>query len=163
MKRLIIIALVLVTAQVTAQERNNRQNKERGERSERYQDYTPEEIATLQTKKMTLHLDLTKSQQKEIQKLNLENAKERKVKMDARKSQKEGDEFQKPSKEERLKMQNERLDNQIAMKNKMKNILNEDQFAKWEKLQQDMKNKMMAKNRGQKKGQNKGQNKGQKR
>ena len=157
MKRLIIIALVLVTAQVTAQERNNRQNKERGERSERYQDYTPEEIATLQTKKMTLHLDLTKSQQKEIQKLNLENAKERKVKMDARKSQKEGDEFQKPSKEERLKMQNERLDNQIAMKNKMKNILNEDQFAKWEKLQQDMKNKMMAKNRGQKKGQNKGQ------
>jgi len=157
MKRLIIIALVLVTAQVTAQERNSRQNKERGERSERYQDYTPEEIATLQTKKMTLHLDLTKSQQKEIQKLNLENAKERKVKMDARKSQKEGDEFQKPSKEERLKMQNERLDNQIAMKNKMKNILNEDQFAKWEKLQQDMKNKMMAKNRGQKKGQNKGQ------
>lgn len=163
MKKLIIIALVLVTVQVTAQERNNRQNKERGERNERFQDYTPEEMATLQTKKMTLHLDLTKSQQKEIQKLNLENAKERKVKMDARKSQKEGDEFQKPTKEERLKMMNERLDNQIAMKNKMKNILNEDQFAKWEQLQQDMKNKMMAKNRGQKKGQNKGQNKGQKR
>lgn len=157
MKKLIIIALVLVTVQVTAQERNNRQNKERGERNERFQDYTPEEMATLQTKKMTLHLDLTKSQQKEIQKLNLENAKERKVKMDARKSQKEGDEFQKPTKEERLKMMNERLDNQIAMKNKMKNILNEDQFAKWEQLQQDMKNKMMAKNRGQKKGQNKGQ------
>ena len=157
MKRLIIIALVLLTVQVTAQERNNRQNKERGERNERYQDYTPEEMATLQTKKMTLHLDLTKSQQKEIQKLNLENAIERKAKMDARKSQKEGNEFQKPSKEERFKMQNERLDNQIAMKNKMKNILNDDQFVKWEQLQQDMKNKMKPKNRGQKKGQNKGQ------
>lgn len=159
MKRLIIIALVLVTVQVTAQERNNRQNQERGERNERFQDYTPEEMATLQTKKMTLHLDLTKSQQKEIQKLNLENAIERKAKMDARKSQKEGDKFQKPSKEERLKMMNERLDNQIAMKNKMKNILNEDQFAKWEKSQKDMNNrsKEMAKNKGQKKGQNKGQ------
>jgi hypothetical protein len=43
------------------------------------------------------------------------------------------------------------------MKNKMKNILNEDQFAKWEQMQQDMKNKNMAKNKGQKKGQNKGQ------
>jgi len=160
MKKLIIIALALVTVQITAQERKNRQNKERGnrgERMERFQDYTPEEMATLQTKKMTLHLDLTKSQQKEIQKLNLENAIDRKAKMDARKSQNEGDKFQKPSKDERLKMMNERLDNQIEMKNKMKNILNEDQFAKWEQMQQDMKNKNMAKNKGQKKGQNKGQ------
>lgn len=152
MKKLIIIALALVTVQITAQERNNRQNKERsnrGEHMERFQDYTPEEMATLQTKKMTLHLDLTKSQQKEIQKLNLENAIDRKAKMDARKSQNEGDKFQKPSKDERLKMMNERLDNQIEMKNKMKNILNEDQFAKWEQMQQDMKNKNMAKNKGQ--------------
>lgn len=152
MKRLLIIALVFATALVTAQEGDNRQNKERGERMERYQDYSPEEIATLQTKKLTLHLDLTKSQQKDIQKLNIENAKEKKAKMEARKSQKEGGELQKPSKEEHYKMMNERLDKQIAMKNKMKNILNEDQFVKWEQMQQDMKNKMIAKNKSQKKG-----------
>ena len=70
--------------------------------------------------------------------------------MEAIKSQKEGGELQKPSKEEHYKMMNERLDKQIAMKNKMKNILNEDQFVKWEQMQQDMKNKMIAKNKSQK-------------
>ena len=153
MKKLIIIALVLATIQVTAQERKNRSNNNRGNRQERFQDYTPEEMATLQTKKMTLHLDLSEAQQKEIQKLNLENAIERKTKMEARKSQNEGKEFQKPSKEEQLKMMNERLDNQIEMKNKMKSILNDEQFAKYEEMQQDMKNRNMAKNKGQKKGQ----------
>ena len=153
MKKLIIIALVLATIQVTAQERKNRSNNNRGDRQERFQDYTPEEMATLQTKKMTLHLDLSEAQQKEIQKLNLENAIERKTKMEARKSQNEGKEFQKPSKEEQLKMMNERLDNQIEMKNKMKSILNDEQFAKYEEMQQDMKNRNMAKNKGQKKGQ----------
>ena len=108
---------------------------------ERYQDYSPEEIANLQTKKMTLHLDLNESQQKEIKKLNLENAISRETMMKAHKAQKESGNMEKPSKEARLKMMNDRLDHQIEMKATMKKILNADQFTKWEKSKEEMKNK----------------------
>ncbi|MDO6596074.1 hypothetical protein Q4512_04050 [Oceanihabitans sp. 2_MG-2023] len=143
MKKLLIIALALVTIQVSAQDKK--------ERKHRGADLAPEEMAQLQTKKMTLDLDLTEAQQKEIGVLNLENAKARKAKMEARKSRKESDE--KPSKEEMLKMQNDRLDAQIATKQKMKSILNAEQYAKWEKQQGKRKHKMDEKSRkGKRKG-----------
>lgn len=120
MKKLLIIALALITIQVSAQER--------GERKGKHADFTPEETAQLQTKKMTLALDLSEAQQREIGAINLENAKVRKGKMEARKNS-----DTKPSKEERFKMKNEMLDAQIANKQKMKSILNAEQYAKWEK------------------------------
>jgi len=86
-----------------------------------------EEIANLKTKKMTLHLDLDESQQKEIYDINLANATKRKAHMESRKAKKESGKAQKPTKEERLKMANAKLDYQIAMKAKMKEILNEEQ------------------------------------
>ena len=127
MKNLLVIALALITIQVSAQNRN--QGERRGEHMEqgqRFKDFTPEEIAQLQTKKMTLHLDLTESQQKQIEKLHLENAKER---------QSLREERQTKMKEDRLSAMNERLDRQIEMKAKMKKILNSDQFEKWEAMQ----------------------------
>ncbi len=153
MKKIVFIALALVAIQVTAQDNKERPNRERGEKMERYQDYTPEEMANLQTKKMTLHLDLNESQQKEIKKLNLENANERKAIMEAHKAQKESGNMEKLSKEDRLKMMNDRLDHQIAMKGKMKKILNDDQFTKWEKSQEEMQHKQNRKHK--EKGKNK--------
>ena len=100
-------------------------------------DLTPEQIATLQTKRMTLALDLTESQQSEIQALNLENAKTRKAKMEARRSSAEkveGEKKARPTSEELYAMQNERLDHQIAQRERMKKILSEEQFKKWEKM-----------------------------
>jgi hypothetical protein len=138
MKKVILIAIALVAIQVSAQEKNQRPNQERGVRMEKMQDLSPEEMATLQTKKMTLHLDLNESQQREIQKLNLENATERKARMEAHKAKRESGSMEKPSKEERLKMMNEMLDHKIAMKAKMKEILNADQYAKWEQSQEKM-------------------------
>lgn len=137
MKKLILIVIALVTIQANAQER--RQEYRKGERNEhinKFKDFSPEEIAQLQTKKMTLHLDLTESQQKQIQKLNLENAIERKAKMEERQAQMKDGNKEAPSKEERLKMMNERLDKQIEMKQKMAKILNSDQMEKWEKMTQ---------------------------
>ncbi len=134
MKKIILIALALVTIQVNAQ--NKKQGERKGDRMEKRQgmkDFTPEEMAQLQTKKMTLDLDLTASQQKQIEKLNLENAKDRKAKMEARQAKMKDGKGEKPSKEERLAMMNERLDKQMEMKKKMKQILNVDQFEKWEK------------------------------
>ncbi|WP_339634752.1 hypothetical protein, partial [Bizionia echini] len=54
MKRLFLIALALVTLQITAQDRKHMSKKD--ERVENMQSYTPEEMAELQTKKMTLAL-----------------------------------------------------------------------------------------------------------
>lgn len=144
MKRLAIIAVALFALQMTAQEQK---------RGQKIMNLSAEEIATLQTKRMTLHLDLSESQQAKIYKLNLENATKRKAMMEARKAKKESGNAKKPSKEERLAMINTKLDHQIAMKAKMKDILNDEQYAKWEKSQARRTHK--AKNRKKRRGKKK--------
>lgn len=96
-------------------------------------DLTAEQVATLQTKKMTLALDLNASQQKAVQELHLENVKLRKEKMEAIRAEKATDEGGKPSPEKRFAMQNERLDHMISTKGKMKQILSPEQYEKWQK------------------------------
>lgn len=161
MKKLILIAVAFLALQATAQEhkKEHHSNKERGQKM---MNLSADEIATLQTKKMTLHLDLNESQQAKIHKMNLEDAKtrkaymeKRKANMKARKAKKEsGESAEKPSKEERLKMVNKRLDHQIEAKQKMKEILNEEQYVKWEKSQakRAQKSKTKMKEHGKKKG-----------
>ena len=132
MKKIVIIALALVSLQAMAQNgKKEKQNK--GERAEKIMNLPAEEIAANKTKKMTLFLDLNESQQAKVQKINLENATKRKAMMAERKARKESGEAKKPTPEERLKRENARLDYKIAMKAKMKNILNDEQYAKWEK------------------------------
>jgi hypothetical protein len=147
MKKLIIIALAFIGLQATAQ------NKEGGprnhDRGEKMMNLTAEEMATLQTKKMILSLDLDQGQQDKIYKINLENATLRKTMMEERKANKEADKAEKPTKEERLAKMNEMLDHKIEVKAKMKKILNDEQYAKWEKSQEKRDNK-----RGGKKGDN---------
>ena len=111
-----------------------------------------EEMATLQTKRLTLALDLTKSQQTKIQEINLENATKRKEMMAKHKAKKESGDAKKPTDKERLAMANARLDHKIAMKAKMKDILNEEQFAKWGKSQKRMAMKGKHKRKSHKKG-----------
>lgn len=125
MKKLALIALLLSGVYLTAQ-------RPEGKR-DRMKDLNPDQIASLQTKKMTLALDLNQSQQTEIQSLFLSNATDRKNKMDERELKKE--EGSRPSIDERYAMQNERLDHMIAQKAAMKKILTETQFEKWEKIQ----------------------------
>ncbi len=99
-------------------------------------DLTPEQIATLRTKKLTLALDLTEAQQKEILVMQLENAKLRMEKREAWKDHKESVNSKSLSPDERFEMQNERLDRAIAQKEQMRSILNEAQFGKWEEMHQ---------------------------
>lgn len=141
MKKLILIAIAFIGIQAIAQEQNNeRPNKQK--RHQKMMNLSAEDMATLKTKKMTLFLDLNESQQAEIKKINLENATKRKAMMAARQAKKEQGETQKPTQEQRLKMANAKLDHKIAMKAKMKNILNEAQYAKWEAyMQKAMKRK----------------------
>ena len=154
MKKILIIAVALLALQVTAQEQQRERSNKQG-KSLKMMDLSAEDAAALQTKKMTLHLDLNKSQQAEIKKINLENATNRKAMMAERKARKKSGEIQKPTQEQRLKMLNTKLDRKIAMKAKMKNILDKEQYAKWEKAQMQNTKNGKNKKKGLKKGMHK--------
>lgn len=92
-------------------------------------DLTPDQIADLRVKELTLMLDLSEEQQKEIRSLELLAATERK---EFEKQRREED---KPSDESRFENRSKMLDKQIAMKNSMKKILTSEQFNIWLKAQ----------------------------
>lgn len=125
MKKLALIALLLCSVYLTAQRRE--------EKRDRMKDLNPEQMATLQTKRITLALDLNQNQQTEIKSFLLSNATDRQQKMEEHKAKKE--DGSRPTKEERFAMQNERLDYMIAQKASMKKILTATQFEKWENMQ----------------------------
>lgn len=156
MKKLILIAIAFIGLQATAQQRQQGPNNRDGR--QKIMKLSAEDMATLQTKKMTLALDLNESQQKEIKKINLENAAARKAQMEKRKANQEAGNAQRPSEEERLKMMNTMLDHKIEMKAKMKTILNDEQYAKWEKAQARMDAKKRDGMKGKKKGEGKKRN-----
>ncbi len=127
MKKIMIAMLVIASCSAVAQE-EHRHGPGHSE-----DPLTPEQVATLQTKRMTLALDLTQAQQEEVQKFHLENARLRKEKKEARKEERNKESAKVLSADERFSRESERLDHMIASKEKMKKILNEEQFEKWEK------------------------------
>lgn len=132
MKKLVIIALALVTLSGFGQQKRERQ-MDRENSSELRKEMTPNDIADLKSKKLTLQLDLTDAQQKEVHQLILEQAKTRE---DLKKDHqaKAGGKKEKPSKEDIVIRKNKRLDEQIKMKREMKAILTAEQYAKFEKM-----------------------------
>ncbi|MBT8205309.1 MAG: hypothetical protein KJP14_04300 [Eudoraea sp.] len=142
MKRLILAVVMLTGFLLTAQEGDRFRHKKGAK------DMTPEQLATLKTKKLTLALDLTEVQQKEIQKLTLEQAKLRESKRSEMQEKRKADPEARPSKEERYEHQLARLDEMIAHKAKMKDVLTEVQFEKWERLHKHKKNRPKSKRKG---------------
>lgn len=114
MKKLITLTLFIFSVITIAQD-NEKKN------------FSPEQKATLITKRMTLHLDLTDKQEKEVYKLYFNKIKNKTL----AKSEKE----RVLSTEERFQKKLNRLDQQIAFKKEMKNILSEVQYEKFEKTQ----------------------------
>ncbi|QHI36766.1 hypothetical protein IMCC3317_21360 [Kordia antarctica] len=142
MKNIIYALAILFTLNIAAQEGTDKTDrtgkkemrkemrKEKGKKS--MKDFTPEQMAQLQTKKLTLALDLSQNQQQRVLALNTTAAKVRKQKMEAHKAKMEKKE--KPTAEEKYAMANERLDAKIAHKQQMKQILSKEQYEKWEKM-----------------------------
>ncbi|ASV31005.1 Spy/CpxP family protein refolding chaperone [Maribacter cobaltidurans] len=126
MRKLILAALFLSGITAMAQDHNRKEG--RGHIA----DFTPEQMATLQTKRMTLALDLTSDQQSKIQDMFTKNAAERKAKMEAHKARKEKGETL--TDDEKFELENNRLDKAIALKEEMKSILNDQQYDKWAKM-----------------------------
>ncbi|MDA8591443.1 hypothetical protein N9L09_00590 [Flavobacteriaceae bacterium] len=132
MKTLFTTILLFIGFVTLAQPQHERMKREK--RMENIKNMTPEQQATLWSKKMTLELDLNASQQEEIYTLILEKAKRNKMhqKNNVKKTL---------SNEERFKMQENLLDEKIKMRNAMKSILNPDQYEQWKKIEKQKERK----------------------
>ena len=136
MKKLVGLVTIAILFSLTVNAQQNREN------ARKRTQLNSEQSATLQSKKMALHLDLDKNQQAAVYELMKKNADERQLKREefSEKRQK-GDAL---TNDERFQIQNDRLDNQLEQKAAMKDILSKEQFEKWEKVN-------MTKNRNAKK------------
>lgn len=124
MKKIVIICVLLAGVSSLAQERDGRSH------GRNYlKDMTPEQVATLSSKRLALALDLTEAQRGQVMELQLERVKERRATMEDRKqSEGQGTALSPAERYERL---NERLDRKLAYKASMKKILSEKQYADW--------------------------------
>ncbi|RXG11340.1 hypothetical protein DSM03_1188 [Leeuwenhoekiella aestuarii] len=143
MKNLIAILALFVSVTALAQRGCHQ------ERIKRMMNTTPEELAEMQTKRLTLALVLDDKQQKDIYDLELATAKERKANWEQRAAKMKARDGEKPSEQEREAIHKDRkekyaamLDKQIAHQEKMQNILNEEQFDQWRKLKMKRHNRM---------------------
>jgi Spy/CpxP family protein refolding chaperone len=141
MKKIAGILIFVFAFTITVQA----QKKERGPK------LTIEQYADLAIKKMTLSLDLSNEQQDQIQTLISAQAAAKKEAMQIKQEYKAAN--KKPSADEIYAIKSKQLDNQIAFKNKMKDILNKEQFEKFKKMKEERKGEMK---RMEKKGTKKG-------
>lgn len=137
MKKLIVVALLFVGVTSFAQVKEGRVERADSEKM------SVEQRSELRLKKLTTELDLNVSQQKEMSKIIAELEAKREVAKAARKARKEKGE--KLSGDERFEMKNKMLDEQNAMKDRVKKILTPDQFLKWESDRREKREKMNEK------------------
>ena len=139
MKNVLIVVFALMSVGLFAQrdQRGKQRNQQRMERAE----LTPEQQASLHSKRLALELDLSEAQQEKIYQLDLAQAKEREVFREENRSKKEGQQAN------RFKRQERRLERQLAYKKSLKPILTEPQMKKWETLQSNRERKFRDKRR----------------
>jgi len=125
MKKLVLIAIAFVTFQMNAQNEN----------AEKLNNNSVEDIAEMQTARLTKALNLNEAQQKRISIISLENAKMKKEMMTSREERK------KLSKEDRMKMKQIHEAKKNEMDGHMKAILSAEQYEKWSTLKEEQKNK----------------------
>ncbi|MFL9830690.1 hypothetical protein ABS764_07490 [Flavobacterium sp. ST-87] len=127
MKKLATIALIaIISVSTYAQEKKDKLKRHDGKQMEKF---TAEQRNELMLKKMTLELDLNASQQKDLGKIIAEESAKREAFMKKRKEKTE-----KPTSDQIFEKKSKMLDEQIAMKSKMKKVLSADQFKKWEEM-----------------------------
>ena len=134
MKKLLMVAFLVVGLTAFAQEK--KMDRKRAD----IEKLTPEQRNQLAIKKMTLELGLNDSQQKEMSKIIAEQSAKREAVMAERKANRE--KGVKPTADERFARESKRLDEQMAMQERVKKILSPEQFKKCEQLKADRKEKM---------------------
>ena len=138
MKNLLLIALALFTFTSHAQNRQDFKNNQK---------LSAEQRAVLQTKRMTLLLDLDKGQQEEILILNKNRTEKQKKGVEKRKQRKGSN--QKLTSNETFNNRSNRLDNSIAYSKSMKSILNKEQYEIWKRNRAKQQHKRTKKRKEQ--------------
>ncbi|UOK42590.1 MULTISPECIES: hypothetical protein [Flavobacterium] len=123
MRNVIIAVVMMISLATFAQDRKMG-----------HDEFTPEQKAELQAKKMTLELDLNNKQQKDLKKLLTEQNKKREEAKAKRREMKDSD--KKPTSDELFAIKSKMLDEKIAFRTEMKRILSEKQMEKWEELRE---------------------------
>ena len=124
MKKIFLIAFIFIGTMSFAQ--SSKKDDKMPPPIDKMKNMSAENIATLKSKKMTLQLDLSKTQQSKVYDLILKSTLQMKAQ---RANRTEG----KPSKEMRFEMQNKMLDAKIAYNKSIKSILNDEQYSFWKK------------------------------
>jgi|GEM_PF-2360683 len=101
---------------------------------------TLEQRNELRLKRLTVDLDLNENQQKEMSKIIAEESQKRETQRADFKANKEAG--KKITAQERFEMKSKMLDQQKEHKAKMRKLLNEKQFEKWEANQKENRHKM---------------------
>jgi len=132
MKTWILAMAMMAGVTMSAQADKNFKLDNKRPGKEHHEPFTPEQRAELKVKQLTLALDLSNKQQKEMQKLLLDQNKDREQFIKSLKANAASG--KKPSADERFAMQTKRLDAQIAMQREVRKVLTEDQFSKYEEM-----------------------------
>ncbi|PQB05015.1 hypothetical protein [Aureitalea marina] len=126
MKTLVYLALALTTLIGWSQPvRGSHDN--RNPMKEKLAELSPEQLADLKTKKMTLQLDLDEKQQQQIHNFHLNQIQNRRQEIENGKKPKDMTAY------ELYAFKSQQLDRQIAAKDQLRSILSEEQFDKLEK------------------------------
>ena len=120
MKKFLMIAMLATGLAATAQDAQRREKPQ----------MTTEQRNELHLKKMTLELDLSAAQQKEMAKVISDQGAQREKMMADRKVAR--DAKKEMTADEKFNRRKAMMDQKIAMKARMKQILTPEQYAKWE-------------------------------
>lgn len=144
MKKVLLICLLIAGTTLYAQPPRGGERGHRGDKNELMKDLSPQQRAELKTKRMVLALDLSKAQQAEIMKLNLEIAQKLEKNKPDRENKKE------LSANEMFTKASAHLDEKIATKKRLKQILTKEQFEKFERSHHERGKEMRRSMRGKK-------------
>jgi hypothetical protein len=130
MKSILKIFIFLFSFSLVAQQPNRGMKPERrkqpNHRMQEIKKLNPEQAAKLWAKKMTLDLDLNQIQEDQMYALILEKTNKMKERMENKPKER-------PSKNEIYQIELDKLNEEIAMKKRVKNILSEKQYVLWGK------------------------------
>lgn len=135
MKKVLLMLVIIVNCVANAQSKTGQlENREKK---------SPEKRVEKQLKKMTSELNLDEKQEASIRQILLDQAAKREQKMAARQQNNE-DEMTLPTQDKKA-MLSEAKQNYKELKTQMQSILSQEQYAKWEKNQDEKRQKMMEK------------------
>lgn len=144
MKKSILVAFTLLLSLNTMSYAQQKWSKDiKNELYSKRGGISPEESAKMQTKEMTLALDLSDEQQKDVEEALLSfhnDVQETKTSMDKK--------YDDMSLEEKRAIKSIYLDHQIALKQKMKTILNEKQYEKFSTRMVDKRRELKTSKKG---------------